>query len=249
MKKLVYLGLALAFAYGCGADGDSIGTGNSSDPNGSGQGGSLARFALAGDHLYAVNGTRLKVFDISNPENVIHRIDHDIEVNVETAWARDPQTLFIGSTTGMYIYDISSPPQVQYISRYEHVVSCDPVVANDQYAFVTLRSSVENWACNRNVNQLDVLDISNLSSPRLIASHPMEHPIGLGLHGDTLLVCDEGIKVLDATDVQTMNLIEARADIKAVDIIPFGKIMMVVGEDGFAQYRYHNGKLELLSRL
>ncbi|MDZ7847757.1 MAG: hypothetical protein U5L96_13875 [Owenweeksia sp.] len=149
----------------------------------------------------------------------------------------------------MYIYDISQPPAITQLGMYEHIVSCDPVVANDRYAFVTLRSSMNNDACNRSVNQLDVIDIRNLTQPELVESYAMKHPIGLGLYGDTLLVCDDGLKVMDATDVLNLNLIHHNTSLPAVDIIPFGNLMIIATETGFAQYRYKNGQLKFLSSL
>ena len=44
--------------------------------------------------------------------------------------------LFLGSTNGLYIYDITIPATPRYISEFLHVTSCDPVVVDDTYAYV-----------------------------------------------------------------------------------------------------------------
>lgn len=246
MKKLALLLITAALAAGCDADMSSE---TSINPPSSGQGGSTARFTIAGDYLYAVNGTRLKLFDITNTSKPQYLRDQELNVNVETIFARDENTIFIGSTSGMIIYDISNAPNVERLSQYNHVVACDPVVANQTHAYVTLRSGLNNSFCNRSVNQLEILDITNLRNPDLIQTMPMTHPIGLGLHGDTLLVCDAGVKVLDISNPLSPQLIHHQADIDAVDLIPYGDLMIVATNSGLAQYRYKNGQLNFLSEL
>ena len=58
----------------------------------------------------------------------------------------------------MYIFNVASPENPQFVSVYSHVVSCDPVVAEGNYAYVTLRSGTN---CNRGLNVLDVVDIKD----------------------------------------------------------------------------------------
>ncbi len=149
----------------------------------------------------------------------------------------------------MFIYDISNAPNIMHLSTYRHVTSCDPVVANQNYAYVTLRSSVNNNACARGVNQLDILDISDLRMPQEVNRIPMDHPIGLGLYGDTLLVCDDGVKVFSTVDPRNPYLITTHKDIDAVDIIPYGKQMIISTSTGFEQYEYHKGQLNFLSKI
>ncbi len=54
--------------------------------------------------------------------------------------------MFLGSTNGMYIYDISAPDTPKYVSELQHVTSCDPVVVDDKYAYVTLRGGNNLWS-------------------------------------------------------------------------------------------------------
>lgn len=236
---------------GCSKDGNEASSLDTKNNQGSGQGGSLARFALVGNHMYAVNGRSLKVLDITNRENPTFIKSAAINSDVETIFARDNNTLFIGARSGMFVYDVSNGAEVQLIDSYQHITSCDPVVANSNYAYVTLRTRQEtdNNNCGvSNVNQLDVVDISNLGNMYVVKEIPMDFPIGLGLHGDTLLVCDNGLKVYDISDGANPVFL-TKEEVKAIDIIPYGDLMIVSTISGISQYRFKNGKLEFLSRI
>jgi hypothetical protein len=250
-KYIAALTIITVAAMGCSKDGNEATTLGNKNDQGTGQGGSLARFALVGNHMYAVNGRSLKVFDLSNRLNPSFVKSAPIGADVETIFARDNSTLFIGARSGMFVYDVSNGAEVQLIDSYQHITSCDPVVANSDYAYVTLRTRQEsdNTNCGvSNVNQLDVVDIRNLGNMRVVNEMPMEFPIGLGLHGDTLMVCDNGLKVYDVTDGANPVLL-MKEDVKAVDIIPYGDLMIVSTISGITQYRFKNGKLEFLSRI
>ncbi len=249
-KYIAALSIIAVAAMGCSKDGNEAASLDTKNDQGSAQGGSLARFALVGNHLYAVNGRSLKVLDVTDRENPSFVKSASINSDVETIFARDNSTLFIGARSGMFVYDISNGAEVQLIDSYQHITSCDPVVANSNYAYVTLRTREEsNNPCGvSNVNQLDVVDISNLGNMRVVKEMPMDFPIGLGLYGDTLLVCDNGLKVYDVTDGANPVFI-TKEEVKAVDIIPYRDLMIVSTISGISQYRFKSGKLEFLSRI
>lgn len=246
MKKLITPLIALVlFFTSCESE-----TGfSSTDGTLTGQGGSLARFVVVKDYLYIVDQQNLKLFNLSNPSDPVYLSNKNLNVNVETIFARDSATLFIGTTSGMFIYDIANPPNVNLISSYSHIVSCDPVVANNKFAYVTLHSDLNNPFCARNINQLDIVNIEQLSQPFIVNSFPLIRPLGLGLYGDTLLICDNGIKVFDVSDPNNLKLINAIEDIPAVDIIPNGDLMIITSAEGIRQYRFKNGQLTLLSEI
>lgn len=134
---------------------------------------------------------------------------------------------------------------------FSHLMGCDPVVADDKYAYVTLRSGT---TCrNTSLNQLDVVDISDLRSPKLVKSYPMQSPHGLGKDGNTLFICEgkSGLKVYDAANVNTIDKNQLTTEsMHSYDIIPFQKVAIVIGEDGLYQYDYSDPKkLQLLSRI
>ena len=210
-----------------------------------GQSGSLARFAVNGNYLYTVDANSLRLFGISNPSNPTYISKTSRLTNAETIFIRDDSTMFIGSQDGMYIYNISTPTNPQFVSLYSHIQSCDPVVADKDYAFVTLRT---NNSCRGGVNQLDVVDITDLTYPFLAKLYPMTNPKGLGLDANRLYICEEGLKVYDRTDVN--NIVEIDSfQIPANDVIAYNDTLLVVASDGFYQYVYTSGNLNLLSKL
>jgi hypothetical protein len=224
----------------------------SSDGGGSttGIGGSFARFTISGDYLYALNSSRLEVFNIPHPASIEKKTGVEVGWDIETIFPLG-QTLFLGSQTGMHIMDIQSPDAPKKVSTYSHIRSCDPVVVEDGFAYVTLRNGSQ---CGGFTNQLEVIDVTNLASPALVKIYPMTNPHGVGIDNGTLFVCDgnDGLKVFDATDRLAIdaNQIAHYKDIQAFDIIPFNNVAMVIGESGLYQYDYSNiDDIKLLSHL
>ena len=244
MRNYIYLIITLI--TGClVACEDSANSDFAADGTTTGQGGSLARFAIRGDHLYTVDRNDLHVYDIADEEQP-RKVGHvSVGTQIETISPRQDH-LFIGSQSGMFIYNIAQPTQPRFVSNYIHVVACDPVVADDRYAYVTLRSI--NNVCGNFTDQLDVVDISDLRNPFLQRSYPMTHPKGLGVDQNELFVCDDGLKVLDITNVD--SLVEKyHFRIEANDVIPYRDHLMVIGDDGLYQYRYADDTITLASQL
>jgi hypothetical protein len=220
----------------------------SSNGNITGKGGSMARFTLLNNNLYTVDGTSLQIFDVSKANDPKVWSKLNIGWNIETIYPFKNR-LFIGSTTGMFIYDVSSPLFPVQIGQFQHARACDPVVADDKYAYVTLRTGTR---CGGSTNQLDVLDITDLSNPKLLKSYPMQSPAGIGLDNKTLFLCDgdAGLKVFDVTKPTDMQLLDWKSDLKTYDVIPLGTSLLMIGQDGFYQYDYTNPKnLVLLSKI
>ena len=116
---------------------------------------------------------------------------------------------------------------------------------------MTLRSGN---TCARGVNQLEVIDISNLKDPQLVKAYPMTNPHGLGIDEKTLFICDgdAGLKAYDASDVNAIdrNQLAHYEDINAVDVIPFNDVLMMIGADGIFQYDYSDPRnIKLLSKI
>lgn len=215
-----------------------------------GIGGSMAKFTLIGDNLFAMHNNTLKQFNVSTTPGITVGPEVPIGYQVETLFPHGTK-LFMGTTTGMVVYDVSNPSSPQFVSVFNHINSCDPVVIEGNYAYVTLRSGTQ---CNGFTNQLDVVDISSLTNPFLVKSYPMFNPHGLGIDNHILFICDgdAGLKVYNATDPMQihMNQLAHFADIKTFDVIPFNGIAMMIGSDGLYQYDYTNlDSLKLLSHL
>lgn len=213
-----------------------------------GQGGSMARFTIVGDQLYAVDDQNLMAFDISDPLNVDLTSKTQIDWwGVETIFPMGDK-LFLGTSSGMHIMDISNPDNIVKLSTYEHVVSCDPVVAQGNYAYVTLNSS--QFRCGRNVNQLQVIDISDIINPKKIQSYPMSSPKGLGIDDSLLFVCDENqLKVFNASDPRNLIQINSIRVEGTYDVIPYNDLLLLISDEGLKQYTYSEGKLNYLSSI
>jgi hypothetical protein len=224
-----------------GCESDSSGIEAFSD---SGKGGSLARFTISGDYLYTVDNNALHTFNISNHQNPFFVSKKDVGFGIETIFPRG-EHLFLGTQFGMHIMDISSPANPEEISFFEHIYSCDPVVVDDQYAYITL--SVESW-CGRNTNELQIVNITDLKDPFLVSSYPMKKPKGLGIDSTTLFICDEGLKVFDVSDVKHIKKMN-HYDIDARDVIPYRGRLLVIGQEGIYQYAIQKSGLDLLSTI
>ena len=210
--------------------------GNGAIAGGIGIGGSMARFTIAKDHLYALDEWRMQVFDIGQQEPS-HENTVDMSWGIETLFPYGDY-LFVGANEGMFIYDNSNPSLPTYLSQFSHARACDPVFVTDDVAYVTLR---DGNTCNTFNNQLDVIDVSNISNPTLIRSYPMQHPHGLSIVDETLYLCEGqfGLKLFSTTDLNDIakNAL-GKVDINSFDVIvlPPGNLVMVIGTDGLYQY-------------
>lgn len=219
---------------------------NAAALNEAGTGGSLARFTIANNHLYTVDMNTLKVFSLDDLGNPEPKDEKYLGFGVETIFPRG-NTLFLGTRTGMYIFDISQSGSPQELSFYSHVFACDPVVADQDFAYVTLNSS--NIGCPRNTDELQIINIQDLQNPKLEKSYDMNAPLGLSINNDTLYVCDNGIKVLDVSDVQNIKQLHHFSDIQANDVIYNDGILMVIGDEGFYQYKIMGDTIEKISEI
>ena len=249
--KILAIVIIAIFALSCAKSDESrpnydAETYDGTDYDGStGKSGSLARFTIVGDNLYTVTETGLKYFDISNNEKPSFINHIDLGFGVETISPLDNK-LFIGTQSGVYIYDISSPQNPSQMSYYSHLYSCDPVVANNNYAYATLRAGD---ACGwENQSTLEVIDISDLYNPEPLYSIAMSNPFGLALYNDNLFVCDNGLNLfkLDTVGYPTLS---KTIDIDAFDLIVDENHLYVMGSNVITQYNFVNDTLHYLSEI
>ena len=225
--------------------------GSKASGGGIGKAGSMAKFMINANTLYTLDSnSALKLFDISNPDQISKNGQLNVGWGMETLFVHE-SNLFIGARNGMYIFDITNPFSPQLVSQYSHFMSCDPVVVDDNYAYITLRAGN---LCGQNNSQLDVVDLSDLTTPKLLKSYGMKNPYGLGIDDDILFVCDgtAGLKIYDASDPLTIgsNLVKVYSDMTPYDVIPLGNILVVVGTEGLFQYDYSDiNNIKLLSSI
>ena len=233
-------------------------SGQSNNPGGAGSfgtgvGGSMARFTIMSDYLYAIDETGMELFDLAQPASPSNIARVEIGWGIETIFPYEDK-LFIGSNNGMFIYDNSDPTQPTQLSDFAHARSCDPVFVNGNYAYVTLRSGN---TCEGFANQLDLIDISNLENPVLRKSFKMDNPHGLSINDDKLFLCEGefGLKSFDIFNPLVLgdHKLDQIKNINAFDAISLpgnNDVVMVIGDDGFYQYAYDEyGKLTELSKI
>ena len=218
--------------------------------------GSMSRFAIADNYLYTIHiqnhlGSNqryssdpippsysfgeLNTFDLGNDR--VEKI-HSLTVSnaVETLFAYNDH-LFLGFSNGMQIYSISTPSEPTFVSDTWHFWGCDPVVVSGDYAYLTVRSTN---TCGQNDNILQVIDISTITQPKVVAQFPLQEPYGLGVDDNKLFVCDNGLKVFDASDPLKVGskLLFSTTEFAGFDLIPSNNLLFVIGADGLYQYGY-----------
>lgn len=210
-----------------------------------GTAGSTARFAPVNNYLYTVGTNNLSVVDINEAANPLFVQSVGIGWNIETIFPYNNR-LYIGAGNSMSVYDLQDPVNPQQLSWYGHWCSHDPVVADDNYAYVTLHQAN---VCNSISNELDIYNL-NINAPALVRAYPMANPQGLSKDGSLLFVCDEGIKIYDVTNVGDITLIKHLTGIETSDVIAANGIAYVLTKDGLYQYDYSDRQnIYLLSKL
>lgn len=208
--------------------------------SGVGVGGSMARFGIKDNVLYVLDQNTLKVFNIADKVHPVKSGDVSPGWGIETMFLME-NTMFLGTTTGMIIFDISIPLSPQYKANFSHARSCDPVIVDDTLAYITLRTGTR---CGGSTNSLSVVNVKNITSPKLVSVYGMVNPHGLGKDGNLLFICDgsAGLKIYDASDPKkvTDHLIYTNPGINAYDVIPIGDVLVLIADDGLFQYNYSN---------
>jgi hypothetical protein len=213
-----------------------------------GQGGSMARFGIYDNYLYAIDHLDMHIFNIENFSSPLKSGSERIDWSIETMFIYGDK-MFIGGQRGMYIYDLDDPAKPVHLSTYRHITSCDPVVVEGNTAYVTLRAGT---FCGAGDNRLDVIDISDLRNPRLIKEYQMREPYGLGIDNNILFICEgeNGLVVYNAEDplMIARNKIADFPGIHAYDVIPVNGVLLMIGLDGLYQYDYSDpANIEKLS--
>ena len=232
----------------------SVSTGsssNSANNSGSpvGKGGSMARFTIVDKRLYTVSNSDINLFNITVPSNPVYNNKVNVgSWNVETIFPFKDK-LFIGSQNGMFIYNISNPDNPALLGQFEHVQSCDPVIADDNYAYVTLRSGN---ACQGFTNQLEILQLNNFTDAKLVKTYSFTNPYGLSKDGNLLFICDgsDGLKIYNSSNVSNLQFIKQFTGLETYDVIAYNHIALVVAKDGLYQYDYSDlNNIHLVSKM
>jgi len=218
---------------------------NFSEFDGSGTGGSMARFNISDNFLYVVGEYNLSVFDISNPTTPTITSQEQVGWQIETIFNNEGY-LYLGSATGLYIYDIENPAKPVYASDIQHIYGCDPVVVKDDLAYVTIRGGN---LCGQEFSQLEIIDISDKKNPQSLQIYEMESPYGLGVKDDRLFVCDGefGLKIYDTSNSPELEMTDHFKELNAYDVIPMENALIMIGDNVLSQYSYKGGAITLIN--
>lgn len=224
------------------------GQGEPSEPSSSGEGGSMARFTIVSDYLYVLHNNTMSLYEIKDPFAPVFVENIFIGQDIETIFPYQDK-LFIGSGSSMYIYDNSNPGKPKKISEIFHATGCDPVVAQGNLAYVTIRSGNN---CFAQSDELLIIDLSIIFLPELLCTYPMANPHGLAIADEYLFICDgtEGLKLYNAMDPLNLKLLDKAENIYPTDLIISENVAVVIARQGLFQYSFReSNKLELISKI
>ncbi|MFZ4707526.1 MAG: LVIVD repeat-containing protein [Bacteroidales bacterium] len=242
--KIYFMLTAIPFILAACSMSDKDNSGGGGDV--SGKGGSLARFTISGNYLYTVDQSSLHTISLADAEHPQKVANNSLGIYTETIYPYQ-NSLLLGTETGMFVYDLSNPANPQQVTYFQHIRSCDPVVAQDDYAYVTLNTG--NQRCFNGTNELQIINIKNLNSPQLVKTISLSTPLGLDIANDTLYVCDQGLKVLNVADKQNPVQINYFSNINAQDVIHQPGRVIVIGTDGLHQYKQTSAGLQKISTI
>lgn len=183
----------------------------------------------------------MQLFDVTVPSMPTVFAKVTIDRGIETLFPYGDY-LFVGASDGVYIYDNTSKgSNPVFVSKFRHVTACDPVVVSGQYAYVTLSS--EGALCGQGLNQMEVLDISDVTNPELVTTIAMQNPKGLGVESGLLFVCDgaAGLKIFNLADPANPGQPPSTdTSIDCYDLIPNQNSLVISDAGGILQYNYND---------
>jgi len=218
-------------------------------PNSDGKSGSITKFTIHNNYMYALNPNEVQTYSLENPDEpeLVHTIETDY--GLETIIVYD-NTVYVGSRNSLYILDISAPYQPEILSESNRVElgffsGCDPVVVKDNYAYSTIKI-IDNVCGTFNARSLLlVYDVSDKSNPKIVGEFPLDQPNGLAYIGNHLVVCDEGsdqLVIFDITDpLNVQQLFDNNINITdPVDLIIHDSKMIVSTKTSFNIYNINS---------
>jgi hypothetical protein len=210
----------------------------STNANSTGLNGSMSRFTIYNDRLYSVINNSLNIFDITGdtPQKAAGNLY--VGWNVETIFSYKTN-LFFGTNTGMIIYSVVDPLNPVYQSCITHAYACDPVVVDNDLAYVTLHSG-SICDVSSNENSLIIINVKDVKNPTQLVTYNLTNPKGLGIDSGKLFLCDDGLKIYKLSEPQTLmaNQLVHYKGMNGYDVIPSANILMMIADDGLYQYDY-----------
>lgn len=204
MKKTLFAISTALLLFACSKDAESL--------SNTGKSGSITRFATYQHYMYVLNLNEVQTYDIAQKDNPVLVSRLPTDYGLETITIYD-NTVFLGSTTALYILDISNPAAPVIQSKSERLndigfSGCDPVVVKDNYAYSTIKIIENICGFISAESALVVYDIADKSAPKVVGTYNLGIPNGIGYKDNYLFVCDEGQDKLLIFDISNPLLIQ-----------------------------------------
>lgn len=247
MKLLKLLSICCFLSLvACTADQDFGGRSEAAEATSNTVNGSYTNMLTVDDRLYALTVESISTFDITNKANPKLINKQNVGFSIESIYHVEG-VLFIGSREALHIFSLDSDgvpvrqSETEYDTFGDDVTPCDPVVAKNDIAYVTL-SATESGPCQtvRPINQLRTYNVANLQNPQLLSVTDMIEPKGLGLDGQYLFVAEanNGVVVYDVSNPASPSVVSTLDGFRAYDLIPNDGILLVVGPSKITQFDY-----------
>ncbi len=197
------------------------------------------------DFIYAITDTELITIDRTDSQNLQEIDKHELGGRLENLYVVDG-AIFIGSETDMHIFTIQSNgiPSIQSSTQHIEfgdtpVRFCDPVVASQDIAYVTLttETTAPGGCGTQEVNSLLIYDVHDKTAPILKNELNLDSPQGLAIHGDLLFVTNLNTgthiyRVDHHGGLTNENFIAGGAQ----DVVAVGNKLMIVSSTEINQY-------------
>ncbi|MFK8056475.1 MAG: LVIVD repeat-containing protein [Saprospiraceae bacterium] len=218
--------------------------------------GSMSRMAFNGNLLYVIGTSRLSTYSLQN-NLLVNTNNQQQSWGMETVVVRG-NFLYIGSQSGMHIYNLNDAQQPAYLSTFVHFTGCDPVSVVGNIAVVTVR---DGRSCgSESGNVMFILDISDKSNPTELTRVNMNNPRGVALYNGYIYLCDgdAGLKVYDLEGGPVTSVDQRQRQVfnddsmTDVAVLPYpaGDILLTVGDDHLSQFSISTtGALAITSRV
>ena len=133
------------------------------------------------------------------------------------------------------LYSLSDPAKPALSGQAQHLRSCDPVVANDSFAYVTLRSGTP---CGTATDGLYTYDITDITNPVLLNTLEMSTPSGLAVTGKIVYVCRKtnGLSIVDVTKTTEPVILKTIEDADFEDVIVYQNLLICYVSTGIRMY-------------
>ncbi|MCK9447691.1 MAG: hypothetical protein M0Q41_01810 [Bacteroidales bacterium] len=207
-------------------------------------------FGMHANQIYVICNNALGVYSVDNHYNLKGKNEVVTNEMLYTLYINDNK-LFLGSRSGMSIYNINETNSPVFMNRTNQINSCSPLTFKETLIYAGAGTSD---ICHTTGNRLDIFDITNIQNISLLASFSMEGISALETDDENLFICvgKEGLKVFNRTSPIELEkyLIAELKDIAALRAMRFDDILLVVGMDGIYQYDFSTpSDIQLLSRI